>query len=245
MEISKLWELCLEFEYGTNLLVEGLDEWMKTKTHNNILDCACGTGFPALNLIEKGYNFICSDGSTEMLSKFKSNANKRGISIQAHCIKWQGLADVYSNAFDIVFCRGNSLIYADGWDAERAPNENVIFNCLNNFRKCLKPGGVLYVDTTNEDNLSSLLPEHNAFGPSIINNTKVYLEETVTTDRIKKIRHWETTLTIDGTTHRFTRHSYYLSHEKLIRMLHECTFKQIEKVPIKGEKYAVFTASVN
>ena len=72
MNIVDLWELCLKVEYNEELLVEGLEEWFKIQTsHENILDCACGTGFPSIKLLKKGYNVTCSDASTEMLERFE------------------------------------------------------------------------------------------------------------------------------------------------------------------------------
>ena len=150
MNIAMLWDICLRFEYDQELLVSSLGKWLEGQKHQKILDCACGTGFPSLELIKMGYNITCSDASAEMLALFNENARKVGLSINPVCIKWQLLGAQFCSQFDIVICRGSSLIYADCWDFDNMPDEKVIYDSLKSFRDCLAPGGILYVDTTSE-----------------------------------------------------------------------------------------------
>src|SRR5258705_1401504 len=160
MDIAELWEVCLQFEYNKDLLVQGIEEWINAQSNNEkILDCACGTGFPSIHLLQKGFDITCTDASAEMLKHFKKNAIKEGIRAEPICIRWQELSKYFNACFDIVMCRGNSLIYVDGWDIDNLPDEKLISESLINFGKCLKPNGVLYIDTTSESNLNSLKPE--------------------------------------------------------------------------------------
>ncbi|HEY4324241.1 MAG TPA: class I SAM-dependent methyltransferase [Mucilaginibacter sp.] len=243
MNIVDLWELCLGVEYDENLLVDGLEDWFKLQPrHQSILDCACGTGFPSIKLLQKGYNVTCSDASTDMLNRFEANALKCGVVEKPVCVRWQELANHFNECFDIVMCRGSSLIYIDGWEEDAVPKRIAISEALLNFRKCLKPGGVLYVDTTTEENLLNTGPEKTKFGPIAIQGKEVYLDEVVYTDRNNNTRRWHTKVTINGVVHEFDRHSHYLPHETLIEMLQEVGFKKINKIKIKGEMYTSFEA---
>src|SRR5438309_2204240 len=112
MDIATLWQLCLHLEYDRAELVAGLEEWLGGEKDKKILDCACGTGFPAIDLIQKGYNITCTDGSELMLKEFKRNADAAGVRASTHCIRWGDLSGHFRSEFDIVMCRGSSLIYA-------------------------------------------------------------------------------------------------------------------------------------
>jgi SAM-dependent methyltransferase len=73
-DIGLLWELCLRVEFERAMLVDGLAAWLGPPEGLRILDSACGSGFPALDLVRRGYAVTCSDGSPEMLERFRRNA---------------------------------------------------------------------------------------------------------------------------------------------------------------------------
>ena len=242
MDMATLWQTCLQFEYDRERLVDGLDQWLGGRTHLKILDAACGSGFPALDLIKRGYRITCADGSQSMLAAFRRNAVNAGVTVVPQCVLWADLSKHFQGEFDVVMCRGSSLIYAGAWESERIQDRSAMWEALRSFADCVAPGGVLYVDTTSEANLELRDPENNAYEPRVIDGKTVELSEVVSTDRKNRIRTWKSMLKVDGAAHEITRYSHYLPHEELIEMLQACGLRNIRKEQISGEHYTVFVA---
>ncbi len=242
MKISKLWDMCLQFEYDEQKLIKGLDDFLRKFKNKKILDCACGTGFVILDLIKKGYDITCTDGSVDMLKEFKINTKSKNLSTKPQLLKWSELSKNFDGVFDVVMCRGSSLIYGSSWDSSKKNSEAVIRSALKNFYQCLKPGGLVYVDTTSEKNLGLQDPEVAVYKPKNINGVMVGLSEKVVTDRKRNIRIWDPVLVIGSKEYRLKRYSYFLPHETLIGIMRECGFKNIRKQKIEGEHYQVFIA---
>ena len=113
-DIAVLWELCLQSGYDRGRLVDGLQCWLGPADGLSVLDAACGSGFPALDLIRRGYVITCADASATMLGLFQRNAAGSGTRPAAVLARWEELGGRYSECFDVVLCRGCSLIYAGG-----------------------------------------------------------------------------------------------------------------------------------
>jgi SAM-dependent methyltransferase len=240
--IATLWQTCLSFEYDREALVSSLAQWIWSTGKKDILDCACGTGFPALDLISRGFQLTCSDGSPAMLDAFRRNADLAGLQVCPHHILWRDLSFHFRGQFDIVFCRGSSLIYADAWDALHRPDNGVIADALRNFLHCLRPGGILYIDTTSEHGLNGPFPETRSYPDRLINGRSVNLTEIVHTDRVTCTRTWISRLSIDGVVSELTRRSLFLPHDALVSALYRAGFAQVSPCSIPGEHYAVFLA---
>jgi SAM-dependent methyltransferase len=242
MDMATLWQTCLQFEYDRERLVEGLDKWLGGNKDLRILDAACGSGFPSLDLIKRGYRVTCADGSESMLAAFRRNATSAGLTVVPHCMLWADLSRYFAGEFDVVMCRGSSLIYAGAWESERIQDRSAMWEALRSFADCVAPGGVLYVDTTSEANLELREPEHNSYEPRVIDGNKVELSEVVSTDRVKRVRTWKSMLKVNGVSHEITRYSHYLPHAELIEMLEAYGLRNIRKEKVQGEHYTVFVA---
>jgi SAM-dependent methyltransferase len=243
LDIAKVWEVCLEFEYDRNLLVRALVDWLSIHPDPSILDAACGTGFPALDLIGHGFRVTCADGSAAMLRGFHRNSAKAGLAVQPHHVRWENLSTHFTDRFDIAMCRGNSLIYAGTWDQAAAPDRQILNETIRNLRACLKPGGTLYVDTTCDENLNRDEPEVNHYPVRRINGSTISLSETIDTDRDNRSRTWILDLNVDGIVHRLERRSHYLPHSELVALLRDAGFENIRRHQIAGEHYDVFLAT--
>ena len=242
MNIVELWEIFLQFEYDEKVLLKGIENFLKQYKKKKILDCACGSGFLTLNLIKRGYDITCTDGSASMLKFLSVKAKKMGIRIKSQKILWSQLAKKYSNDFDVLLCRGSSLIYINSWDRSSKEKKGSVLNALQNFFDVLKPGGILYVDTTTEKVLRSKKPIQVKYRPKKIHNRIVEIKEVIFTNRSKKLRTWKPTVIVDGRSYSFARYSLYLPHNELKKMLKEVGFKDVKKRTIQGEHYAVFVA---
>lgn len=244
MDIAALWEMCLGFEYDRKSLVEGLDGFLARNCGLKILDCACGSGFPSLDLLRLGYDITCTDGSELMLSAFRKNAAAAGISVVPRCVLWQNLSQLFPRQFDLVMCRGSSLIYAGAWEQDAVPCRSAIRDSLMSFVGCLRRGGTLYVDTTSAQNLEREEPEHNTYPSRIVDGQLVEFSETVSTDRASQMRTWRSRVKFNGSRFEFTRHSHYLPHSELIELLAACGLKNVRKQSVRGEHYDVYLADL-
>jgi SAM-dependent methyltransferase len=113
--------------------------------HNvrSVLDCACGTGWHAIALAQRGYRVAASDISPAMVARARENAVGEGMTVPFAVAGFQELCATYREQFDAVLCLGNSLPHVLTDDAA--------VDSLVNMRGCLKDDGVLILHNLNYD----------------------------------------------------------------------------------------------
>lgn len=243
-DIGALWELCVHLEWDRKAAVDGIAAWLGDPEGLRVLDAACGSGFPAIDLAARGYDMTCSDGSPRMLEYFHANAAALGVDVEAVQEYWEKVGDRFAGAFDVVMCRGSALPYAGSWDADAEPDREALRRSVEGFAACLKPGGRLYIDTTLEQNLKDTAPHRTTYPGMVIGEHAVDLTEVVTTDLDARTRRWDSVLTVDGVEYRFVRRSHYLSHEDLTQLMHDAGVSDIARQDVAGETYAVFSGTL-
>lgn len=241
-DIATLWEVCIGFEYDRSELVAGLSWWLGAPRNMRVLDCACGTGFPALDLLRAGYDVTCSDGSPLMLGYFKQRADLDGVAAQAAQVRWENLTDNFEPAYDVVMCRGCALPYAGTWDDDAEPDREALIASIRQFTACLRAGGRLYVDTAQALRPDAPVPQRIAHPELAIGPHRVKLEEVLTVDPGRRLRLWLSRLTIDGQTYEFERRSHYLPPAELVGLLTDAGLSDVRRAAVPGERYAVVTA---
>lgn len=237
-DVGTLWDLCLSSEYDRDVLVGGITDWIGPPDGQKVLDCACGSGFPALTLHRLGYDVTCSDGSSFMLERFRSNAEAAGVPIEPREALWEELNSLYPAVFDAVICRGCSFIYAGTFETDAAPDRGVLEASLRGMVSCLRPGGRLYVDTTQEEHLDG--EEWKSHPPRTIEGHQIEIDERVIADPEAGLRQWNVKLRIDGASYEFERHSHYLPHTDFTRLLESGGLVDVGRAEVTGERYAVF-----
>ncbi len=243
-DIDALWEFCLYFEFNRTELIDGLASWLGSPEGCRILDCACGTGLPALDLVRRGYDVTCSDGSPLMLKAFRRNAQLEGLAIESAQVTWEELAGYYGEAFDVVMCRGGgSYLYAGTWDRDVLPDWHALTDAIRQFVACLRPDGRLYVDITRAEDLARLEPQWTRHPHLLVGSHTVELEERITAEPEQGIRVWHSWMRVDSTTYEFERRSHYLPHEQLVALLTDAGLVGVHKEPVRGERYDVFVGS--
>jgi SAM-dependent methyltransferase len=127
-------------------VADDVQELLTEHSAGTVLDCAAGTGLPALDLRHRGVKIDCSDGDPEMVAQFQRNAKCLGVDDQCEVRCWSQIPTL-DKRYDYVLCRGNSLVYAATWGggSEVAPTA-ILRRHLASFRSALLPGGVLQVD---------------------------------------------------------------------------------------------------
>jgi SAM-dependent methyltransferase len=237
-DVGALWDLCLSTEYDLDQVVGSLVEWLGPPDGLRILDCACGSGFPALDLHRRGYQLTCTDASPLMLERFRRNARAAGIALEPRRARWEELDELYAGTFDVVLCRGCSLIYAGTFDADTEPDRSALERSIGSLARCLRPGGRLYVDTAPEEPHED--PRWTKHPPRTIRGHRVELHERVIADPEAGIRRWTVQLHIDNAIFDFERKSHYLPHAELTRLLRDAGLEDVARAEVGGERYEVF-----
>lgn len=243
-DIAALWELCVHFEWpDRHAAVDGIAAWLGPPDGLSVLDLACGTGFPAIELAARGYDMTCSDGSDLMLKHFRANAARAGAGLEASQVPWHDLSEFYGRTFDVVMCRGGgSYLYAGTWDKDAEPDPAALDDAIGRFAAMVRPGGRLYVDIMHADDLARRTPAHTAHPPVSIGGRVVRLSETTVNHVESRTRTWRSTLVVDGTVHEFERRSHHIDHLSLVEMLTGAGLTDVRPESIPGEHYQVFTA---
>ena len=110
-----------------------------------VLDAACGTGYHAVQLAKAGFDVLAADGAPDMVSKTAENAALLGVDLPVQQADWRTLADDVPGQFDAVLCLGNAFTHLFS-EEERVQS-------LAQFRKVLRPGGLVIIDQRNYDSI--------------------------------------------------------------------------------------------
>jgi SAM-dependent methyltransferase len=112
-----------------------------------VLDAACGTGMHAIALAKRGFVTAGADLSSEMVARGKVNAANAGVQVNFETAGFGELASAFQTnslfPFDAVLCLGNSLPHL------LSPTQ--LFAALKDFAACLRPGGMLIIQSRNFD----------------------------------------------------------------------------------------------
>ena len=110
-----------------------------------VLDIASGTGYHTVTLNMNGFDCTGSDGSANMVSKARENAERFGLTdVRLEEAEWTSLSSTFTNEkFDAIVCLGNAFTHLFD-DTERRIAMKQIYGLLNE-------GGVAIIDHRNYD----------------------------------------------------------------------------------------------
>ncbi|WP_234394368.1 class I SAM-dependent methyltransferase [Thermococcus piezophilus] len=104
----------------------------------HVLDIACGTGAPTLELVRRGYEVVGLDINEEMLTVAREKARREELSVEF--MLGDAAALDFREEFDAVTMFFSSILYL---------NEDRINELFNSVIKALRPGGVFVADWSN------------------------------------------------------------------------------------------------
>lgn len=241
---AELWDACVyrclyDIEaYRTD--IRAILEQKGIGKNSHIIDVAAGGGFPALELIEDGYMVDCADGSEDQVSLFHTKAQKKGLSATCRNILWKNLPGTYSpSAYDFLFCRGNSFIYADGgWNSTKCIDQQrsleAYENTLRIFYSLLKEGGHMYIDKFKDSEVS----QREEVADIRVDNEPMKLIFSVRSFTGKKLR--EASLLLRdaaGNESGLPNLTYRLSESELLGMMDDVGFKNIAPLRLESESH--------
>jgi SAM-dependent methyltransferase len=160
----------------------------------SILDCAGGTGYPAIELKKMGWDISYSDGSETLVSYFQKRIEDNKLDIPAYQSRWETLTKEVPQTYDALMCSGNSFItintYENDQPLTKASVTQNMRQAVREFYSMLKPNGVLYIDIFKE---SHGFPEKPWSIRTKSDTHRLYT--TVSYDRRRNIRTTLTTIT--------------------------------------------------
>jgi SAM-dependent methyltransferase len=107
-----------------------------------VFDACLGDGADSIYLLKNGFSVTSNDLDKLFIQKALQNAKKNRVKLAVTSYDWRRLdKHLPQNKFDAVLCLGNSLTYLfKSADQLKA---------LRNFRRILKPNGILIIDERN------------------------------------------------------------------------------------------------
>ena len=116
---AELWKLTeYKLLYDSKAYTEEMEklfEKIGINKQSAILDTCVGPGFFSTELLQKGYNLKTVDMSEDTIKPFYESLKELGIEHKVVKSTWLDLGKHFPVAsFDMVFNRGNTIVYADG-----------------------------------------------------------------------------------------------------------------------------------
>lgn len=209
-------------------------------TDKTILDTACGTGFPSIDLFRIGYlDITCVDADVEALKLIQSRFSIQGFNPKVVASRWQDLDSNITDTFDIVLNCDNSFVYLDTWseDFALAKNEEEIFNgmktVLKNFYNRLNEKGKVVVGLA-KNNQKDLKEKVVDIGEAEYKGKKVKIVWKLWYDWSVRIKKWAIVTYIDGEEISINYKSYLIDQQELIGLMNKVGFKDIKVISIDG-----------
>ncbi len=257
-ELPQIWEAFVTRFFDKPKYIPCLELTLQERGYHQplpILDVSGGFGFPALDLLERGYPVVYNDGSPAMFSYFDYLRKQKNLGMfgmpELFPTSWKEMVKAHPPKFyGALLCRGNSLPYVVSWGKEN-PNlsqaQNEIATILRGFRRLLVKGGVFFVDKHRDiDVEKSEKEEMEDLGEYIDRFSGIQYELTskLVNDPTTRKRLW----TIDRTNkqtqevEQFHSQAYYFTDDELVNMLETAGFHDIKQHQLAGDYYHSFTA---
>jgi glycine/sarcosine N-methyltransferase len=119
-----------------------LEALFKEHGVQRVLDAACGTGYHAIALVQRGYEVVGADLSAAMIEQARQNAAAEGADLY-FTVAGLGELATLGRTFDAVLCLGNSLPHLLSAQA--------VGKALADFAAVLRPDGLLVIQNRNFD----------------------------------------------------------------------------------------------
>jgi glycine/sarcosine N-methyltransferase len=218
--------------------LKDLFDQTKITKQSHIIDVSAGTGFPALELIELGYNIDCMDAMDDEIAVFTKKAKKKGLKTRCKKLTWLEIPKHYKKEdYNLVFCRGNSFIYAaGGWNraqgVDKKKSLEIYEKTLKVFYNLLEDGGTLYIDKFKD----SEKPHKTKVGVVQIKDKKYDLIFYNEVNKKSKERYAAMLLRDEnGVEKGLPNMTYLLDGKELIAMMKKVGFKKVKKITLESE----------
>lgn len=237
-EFANFWDYQARDIWGEDY-PQALADLLKSHDVKMILDCAGGTGFPAIEFKQQGLNISYSDGSPEMLAFFNAKRFEEKLTIPTYLSSWQQLPQRVPYTYDAVLCRGNSLVfvgaYTDDAPLSRESALDMMREAIQGMFSKVAEGGFLYIDLPKPEKARPKQPYTSTGTDSLTFKLKSTVSYNPNT-QLRTTSDFITNLLTDCET-TIVAHNYPLGEEELFEMLSDAGFQRVEKSPLKEAFY--------
>jgi SAM-dependent methyltransferase len=238
---GKFWHtMSLLFHKGEEDLPQQLDSIMSelgVSKNDRILDAACGTGFPAIELHELGYkNLVCSDASPTTIDEFKKHTN-----LPVYELLWSEVGNTFSD-LKAILVPGSSIAYVSSWDK---PDETIskasaveeLKRSFQSFYEALAPHGIAVIGVSKNSDITE--PKEFKLGEESFEGRKISVQWHITPLLKEGLRKWDTIITDSETQESevITRYGVRVTIDEVIEMLKQSGFRIVELRDISPQHY--------
>lgn len=239
---------------GRRLLAAEIGSEIASRNARRVLDCAAGTGFPALDLAAvppiKDFVIHCTDNDRPMLSILadriattygpehgvqllqlapEMSFRPRTVDIERLFLDWADLGKI-GRPYDYVMCRGNSLVYASSWaGGKTVASPDKIVSLLRSITEKVKVGGYLHIDAPRH-----LDERDQEFTTRTSADGETTIWERVRTEA--EYRHWLLSFKSAAAAVKFQRFSTLLTIDDVGRALKSMGFSDTKTREIEHER---------
>jgi SAM-dependent methyltransferase len=214
--------------------------------HQSILDAACGTGFPLLELRRMGFaDLTGADADADLLARFRTaiaeDATLRAWQPDLILARWQELPQRIARCFDVVLNVDAAIGFMDSWlPGEMRVGEAAVFarvsEVLRNFHAVTRPGGRFFIGLQKNNH------KGNRYYPMFVGRMQLGEIEAeahwnMSYDWQRRIKTWVNVVTAGGRTYEQTRHSYLFDLAELADLLRTAGFAAVEQLPTPDALY--------
>lgn len=241
---AELWNICVDSYWDRESFGEELSSLfgsLRVGPGASLLDVAAGGGFPAFELVARGYKMTCSDIAEDEKRVFEQEALRRKhTTVPYHLSSYEDLLKKVSpQSYNGLACRGNSFIYAvGGWNEQikidQKSSLQIYEKALSVFHDLLRQDGWLYIDKFKDVEVThktevARIQIMNEPPETILFWTERDAEQKIR--RASLLRRKE-----DGTEKGVPNMSYDLSESELIALMRQVGFKNIQRVHLASEQ---------
>jgi len=140
--LAGVFDVMTDWQKRLDLEMPFLQRILHQNRAQRILDTACGTGWHAIALAQKGYRTAGCDASPVMIETARKNADRAGAEVHFEVADFFRL-DKFPQIFDAVLCLGNSLPHL--------LSQEELVKALHHMRGSLHEQGVLILHNLNYD----------------------------------------------------------------------------------------------
>lgn len=146
-EFASRWDQLIGWDGREDAENGFFDRLLEANDCRRVADVAAGTGYHAIQLAQKSFDVVATDGSPNMVEQTRRNAAARGVELaELEVVDWRDLdARFGEGAFDAILCLGNAFTHLFDHDARLAAAEAML--------RTLRPGGLLALDHRNYDRI--------------------------------------------------------------------------------------------
>jgi glycine/sarcosine N-methyltransferase len=140
--LARVFDVMTDWQKRLTLEMPFLQRTLDRHRARTILDTACGTGWHAITLAQKGYTAAGCDASPQMIEQARANSAKAQANVRFEVAGFNQL-NHFTETFDTVLCLGNSLPHLLSREA--------LVEAMRQMRGKLRRGGVLILHNLNYD----------------------------------------------------------------------------------------------